>query len=66
MIYNWTKYRLCAMQSDSGRAENLISVATGFKQGDVNAPLLYNVYIDTIVRAFQPLISKRCAVVIQN
>ncbi|EIE23429.1 hypothetical protein COCSUDRAFT_33070 [Coccomyxa subellipsoidea C-169] len=45
------------MQSDSGRAENWFSVATGFKQGDVNAPLLFNVYIDTIVRVFQPLIS---------
>ena len=47
----------CAMQSDSSKAESWFSVATGFKQGDVNAPLLFNVYINTIARAFQPLIS---------
>ena len=48
----------CAMQSDSSicKAENWFEVVTGFKQGDVNAPLLFNVYIDTVVRAFQPLI----------
>ena len=34
----------CAMQSDCSRPENWFEVATGFKQGDVNAPLLFNVY----------------------
>ena len=47
----------CAMQSDCSRTENRFEVATGFKQGDVNAPLLFNVYIDTIVRGFELLIS---------
>ena len=46
----------CAMQSDCSRPENWFDVATGFKQGDVNARLLFNVYIDTIVRVFEPLI----------
>ena len=46
----------CAMQSDCSRPENWFEVATGFKQGDVNAPLLFTVYIDTIVRVFLPSI----------
>jgi len=44
------------MQSDCNRPENWFDVATGFKQEDVNAPLLFNVYIDTIERVFEPLI----------
>jgi len=44
------------MQSECSIPENWFEVATGFKQGDVNAPLLFTVYIDTIVRVFLPSI----------
>jgi len=47
----------CAMQADHSRPDSWFDVITGFKQGDVNAPLLFNIYIDTIVRVFEPLVS---------
>ncbi|BDA47039.1 probable craniofacial development protein 2 at N-terminal half [Coccomyxa sp. Obi] len=46
----------CAMQADHRHPDSWFDVATGFKQGDVNAPLLFNIYIDTVVRAFEPLV----------
>ncbi len=44
----------CAMKADANQADSWFEVDTGFQQGDVNAPLLFTLYIDTVVKAFQP------------
>ena len=41
---------VCAMQADKGRQGSWFQVSTGFKQGDVNAPLFFNVFLDSICR----------------
>ena len=41
---------MCAMQVDKGRQGSWFQVSTGFKQGDVNAPLFFNVFLDSICR----------------
>ena len=41
---------MCAMQADKGRQGSWFQVSTGFKQGDVNAPLFFNVFLDSICR----------------
>jgi len=46
----------CALQLDSHDSQNWFPVCTGFKQGDVNAPLLFNVFIDSIVWTFEPAV----------
>lgn len=45
-----------ALKADSSKADSWFQVGTGLRQGDVNAPLLFNVYIDIAVKCFQPLI----------
>ena len=30
----------------------------GLKQGDVNAPMLFNLFIDTIVRSLEPVLKQ--------
>ena len=44
----------CAMRGDHKSAGSWFEVQTGFKQGDVNAPMLFNLFIDTVVRCLQP------------
>ena len=41
---------VCAMQAGKGRQDSWFQVSTGFKQGDVNAPLFFNVFLDSICR----------------
>ena len=41
---------VCAMQADKGRQDNWFQVSTGFEQGNVNAPLFFNVFLDSICR----------------
>ena len=38
----------CALQADQGRQDSWFQVSTGFKQGDVNAPLFFNIFLDSI------------------
>ena len=40
----------CAMQADKDKQGSWFQVSTGFKQGDVNAPLLFNIFLDSICR----------------
>ena len=39
-----------ALQADQGRQDSWFQVSTGFKQGDVNAPLFFNIFLDSICR----------------
>ena len=48
----------CALQLDSHDSQTWFPVCTGFKQGDVNAPLLFNVFIDSIVRTYELAVSQ--------
>ena len=41
---------MCAMQAEKGRQGSWFQVSTGFKQGNVNAPLFFNVFLDSICR----------------
>ncbi len=41
---------MCAMQADKGRQGSWFQVSTGFKEGDVNAPLFFNAFLDSICR----------------
>lgn len=43
----------CAMQSDCTGSQSWFPVSTGFKQGDVNAPMLFNVFLDSICRCIE-------------
>ncbi len=43
----------CAMQSDHDGSHSWFEVSTGFKQGDVNAPMLFNVFLDSICRCIE-------------
>ena len=43
----------CAMQSDHKGSQSWFEVSTGFKQGDVNAPMLFNVFLDSICRCIE-------------
>ena len=38
----------CAMQADKERQGSWFQVSTGFKQGDVNAPLCFDIFLDSI------------------
>ena len=40
----------CAMQADKDKQGSWFQVSTGFKQGDVNAPLFFNIFLDNICR----------------
>ena len=40
----------CAMQADKDSQGSWFQVSTGFKQGDVNAPLFFNIFLDSICR----------------
>ena len=40
----------CAMQADKDKQGSWFQVSTGFKQGDVNAPLFFNILLDSICR----------------
>ena len=40
----------CAVVGDHATEEGWFDVGTGFKQGDVNAPLLFNLFLDTVLR----------------
>ena len=46
----------CALREDHKRADAWFEVKTGFKQGDVNAPMLFNLFIDTVIRCLQPVL----------
>ena len=48
----------CALRGDHQHKESWFEVKTGFKQGDVNAPLLFNLFIDTVVRCIEPLLKQ--------
>ncbi len=43
----------CAMQTDHKGSKSWFEVSTGFKQGDVNAPMLFNVFLDSICRRIE-------------
>ena len=47
---------MCALRGDHFNTNNWFEVKTGFKQGDVNAPMLFNLFIDTVVRCLQPVL----------
>ena len=47
-------HSLCALKGDHRKAESWFEVKTGFKQGDVNSPMLFNLFLDTVLRACQP------------
>ena len=46
----------CALKGDHRHKQSWFEVRTGLKQGDVNSPLLFNVFIDTVVRCLQPFL----------
>ena len=48
----------CAIRGDHKDKQSWFEVRTGFKQGDVNAPLLFNLFIDTVVRCLEPLLKQ--------
>ena len=48
----------CAIKGDHKAKDSWFEVRTGFKQGDVNAPLLFNLFIDTVVRCLMPLLQQ--------
>ena len=48
----------CALKGDHKSAASWFEVKTGFKQGDVNAPMLFNLFIDTVVRCLEPLLGQ--------
>ena len=43
----------CAMQTDHKGSQSWFEVSTGFKQGDVNAPMLLNAFLDSIFRRIE-------------
>ena len=43
----------CAMKGDHKDKQSWFEVKTGFKQGDVNAPMLFNIFIDAVIRCLQ-------------
>ncbi len=46
----------CALRDCRDSPAAWFTVRTGFKQGDVNAPTLFNLYVDTILRCCEPLV----------
>ena len=46
----------CALKGDHKQKDSWFEVKTGFKQGDVNSPMLFNLFIDTVVRSLEPLL----------
>ena len=40
----------CAMQHDKDEPDSWFKVSTGFRQGDVNAPLVFNIFLGAICR----------------
>ena len=53
LITDLHKDTMCAMQADKSKPASWFQVSTGFKQGDVNAPLFFNVFLDSICRYIQ-------------
>ena len=47
---------MSALRGDHRSPEGWFEVRTGFKQGDVNSPIMFNLFIDTVVRCLQPLL----------
>ena len=45
-----------ALRGDHKSQSSWFEVKTGFKQGDVNAPMLFNLFIDTVMRCLEPLL----------
>ena len=50
-----SKYK-CVLQADFSSPDSWFEVNTGFKQGDVNAPMLFNIFIDIVIRSVEPLL----------
>ena len=48
----------CAMQADKERQGSWFQVSTGFKQGDVNAPLFFNIFLDSICRYIESIVGE--------
>ena len=46
----------CALKEDHKSPSSWFEVKTGFKQGDVNAPMLFNLFIDTVMRCLEPVL----------
>ena len=44
----------CAVKGDHVLTSSWFEVCTGFKQGDANAPMLFNLFLDTVLRKMQP------------
>ena len=44
---------MCALKGDHKDRHSWFEVKTGFKQGDVNAPMLFNLFIDSVIRCLQ-------------
>ena len=44
----------CAVKGDNVLTSSWSEVCTGFKQGDVNASMLFNLFLDTVLREMQP------------
>ena len=43
----------CALKGDFTNKPSWFEVKTGFKHGDVNAPMLFNLFIDSVIRCIQ-------------
>ena len=53
LITDLHKDTMCAMQEDKNKPASWSQVSTGFRQGDVNAPLFFNVFLDSICSYIQ-------------
>ena len=49
---------LCALKGDHIDRHSWFEVKTGFKQGDVNAPMLFNLFIDSVIRCLQVVLKQ--------
>ena len=50
LITELHKDTMCAMQAYESKPASWFQIFTGFKQGDVNAPLFFNVFLDSICK----------------
>lgn len=46
----------CALKGNHKASDSWFQFRTGLRQGDVNAPMLFNLFIDTVVRCLEPLL----------
>lgn len=47
-----------ALRGNHKHADGWFAATNGLKQGDVNAPVLFNLFFDTVIRAMQPLLQQ--------